>query len=263
MLSNNTKITALIYENAIEKYAKTNNISLQEAKAAISIMPFKQYLKLLEDGSNLIPPSGQPIGYDNSVKKPNSPATSNVTTWTSNALPMAKDMIVGVTSANGMPEEGTVTDISPDLVKVRGLNGQEQSYNPKDPRLVPVAAKKPVPVPATNTQTQQQTQLQPQTPNQVQEEKDLARLKHLAGIAEDCSGGASGASGIAVMATEMAPLVRRRGDIHVATGSVEGADSGKRRATKKLSTALADEGKVQSASRSYKSASNIDYHRDR
>ena len=62
MLKDDPKIKELMYDNAIKKLANLKGITLAESRAYISTMSFAAYVKLLEAGANITPPSGQSIG---------------------------------------------------------------------------------------------------------------------------------------------------------------------------------------------------------
>ena len=201
MLSNNSKITELKYENTIAKLARIKNITLAESAKIISGMSFSDYMTLLEANVDIIPPSGQPVGQP----KTNIPAPTQP----------------GAPAQPGQPVQPTAPgQPAPPKQGTNQIPGQ-----PPQPG-------------------------QPPAGEQVAEDgenKDLARLKQLAGIKENCSSGATGAGSIAVAPAAMGTMQKRKPPVEESP-SLEHQDIGRKsvvgdtkpnQATGKLSANLA------------------------
>lgn len=178
-----------MYDNTTNTLAKLKGITLEESRKELSNMTFMQYMDLLEAGANITPPSGQAIGPNAGApsmpggKQPapqqsqqqqasKTPQKAQVM-WAGKGSPIEQGMTVGLKGPSGLPVAGEITqvDTSANGVKVRNpTTGQEEWHGNDD--LEPYMA--------------QQT---PGAPQQMAEE--LKRMKQLAGIAEDASGGAS------------------------------------------------------------------------
>lgn len=172
MLTNNQKIKELMYENAVENYAKLNNITLEESKSAFSKMSFSEYLSLLEATvdmarqqpqqakSAIVPPSGNPIGNQ---------------------------------------QNSSDSDDMGDNLGLPNLNAQDSGSNLQNNNQQ-----------SRQTQPQQQNNMQQQD-MQKQFAATIDRLKQLAGISENASAGAScaGAMG-ASTAQPLGKKIQRR-----------------------------------------------------
>lgn len=199
MLTDKPKIKELMYENAAQQFATLQGITLEESKLAMSTMSFIQYCKLLEAGANISPPSGQTIGpaagapsmpggtqpqqtqqqtqqQARQQKTQQSPQKTQVM-WGGQGTPIEQGMTVGLKDVSGkqVPGEITQVDQSANGVKVRNpTTGQEEWHGNDDLEQFQ----------DTNTPGSQ-----PQQNQQMAEE--IKRMRQLAGIAEDASGGAS------------------------------------------------------------------------
>jgi len=205
MLSNNSKITSLMYENMIEKYAKMHKLDLQESKEAISVMSFKEYLSLLEASADIVPPSGNPIGKSTAAPSNSMPAEKGAAgaaganksaMWPGKGTPVQQGMTVSIKGPDGMPVPGQITQVdnSRNAVAIKNpMTGQDEWHN--NDALEPFKDKA-----SPGGQPVQQTT----------ENKDIARMRQLAGIAENCSGGATGAGAIAIAPTAMGSMKKRQ-----------------------------------------------------
>lgn len=204
MLSDNTKIMDIMYDNVLGIHARLNNISLLESKEAMSNMSFSQYLKLVEAGANIPSPSGQTIGPTGSTGTTGTPASqsnaSNIKSiWPGKGAPVQQGMTVGLQGQTGQPVPGEVTRIdqaTKGVIVRNPTTGQEETHSMDD--LQPFMANKST------------TQVQPQQNTQMSENKDIVRMKHLAGIVETCSSGSTGAGAIAVSPASMSNIKKRQ-----------------------------------------------------
>jgi hypothetical protein len=216
MLRNNPKITELMYESAIEKLANLKGITLSESREEVGKMSFMQYHTFLEASANIVPPSGQAIGPGAATAgAPPAPVTQGSPTattqgpqkapskaqvmWAGQGSPIEQGMTVGLKGPNGLPVAGEITQVdqSANGVKVRNpTTGQEEWHGNDD--LQPYVGGSTVPG-ATNQAAGLQQQMA----------EDIKRMRQLAGIAEDASGGASCAGGIAVAPAAMGSVKRR------------------------------------------------------
>lgn len=213
MLRHNPKIIDLIYESAIEKLAELKGITIQESRQEIAKMSFMQYYKLLEAGANITPPSGQTIGPSSGGPAPITTGSPTATTqgpqtapskaqvmWNGPGSPIEQGMTVGLKGPNGLPVPGEITQVDQGAKGVRVKNpttGQEEWHGNDDLQQYQGGATVPGATPqAAGLQQQQMAE-------------DIARMRRLAGIAEDASGGASCAGGIASAPTAMGSIKRR------------------------------------------------------
>lgn len=189
----------LIYGDMVYKLAAQENIGLTEARYLLSQMSFTEYRKLSEDNTTIVPPSGTPIGPTSQGSQQKPAANAAKATWTGKG-PLSVGMTVGLKGPNGLPVPGEVSqvDMSAKGVKVKNpTTGQTEWMNID--ALQPFMA-------ATGGATQNiQPGAQP-----TQEEMDLVRLRELAGIKENCSGGATGAGAIAIAPVSMGKVKRRQ-----------------------------------------------------
>ena len=126
--------------------------------------------------------------------------TKATVSWAGKGTPIEQGMTVGLKGPNGLPVPGEITQVdqSANGVKVRNpTTGQEEWHGNDD--LQPFMA---------NAKPGQQS-VQPNQ-QQMAEDKDLARMRQLAGIKEDASGGASCAGGIAVASAPLGKVKRRQ-----------------------------------------------------
>ncbi len=215
MLSNNSKITELMYESPAAIYARLNGVTLNEAEDKVKTLSFAEYHSLVEASADITPPSGKTIaptsfrssaagqGQD-TVQSTSSPSsTSNIkASWPGGDAPIEQGMTVGLKGPNNVPVPGEVTQVDGPArgVKVKNpTTGQEEWYSNDD--INPFMANGTAPqTPATA----------PQQP-QVAEDLELSRMLHLAGIKENCSGGATGAGAIAIAPAAMGSMKKRQG----------------------------------------------------
>lgn len=195
MLTNDPKITSLKYQDKISKMMES-----EDGRLEVSKMSFKDYMS--EAGTQITPPSGQPIAptgpNTNGAPAAGSNATNGATAiWPGQGAPIQQGMTVGLKGPNGIPVPGQVSQVDQGAqgVKVKDpTTGQEQWHN--DSELQPFMAKGTLP--GANA-SQQGTGVV-----QATEDTELVRLKELAGlgnIRENCSAGATGASSIAIAPT--------------------------------------------------------------
>jgi len=178
MIRNDRIINSLIHGDAVEKLIKENNIDVTEARAMISEMSFKDYCALDEASADIVPPSGKPLSPTGPGGEP--PAAPGT------------PIKPGTTPANPPGQQSQPAATAPTPVKPAA-----------DPRGVQVK----------NPQTGKMEWMKPsvdQSGKPVAEDKELTRMKQLAGIVEDGSGGASCAGGIAVAPMPMGGVKRRQ-----------------------------------------------------
>lgn len=197
MIKDDILIQELAYGDAVKKLAEIKNIGLTEARQELVRMGFKEYCNLVnEAGSNIVPPSGNTIGPSASPQK--SPAAAKSpqqmkAIWPGQGAPVEVGMTVGLEGPNGVPVPGTVSqvDTSAKGVKVKNpTTGQDEWMNTDN--LEPFMAG------------------QEQSTDTVPATEELDRLKQLAGISENCSGGATGAGAIAIAPAKMGKVQRRQ-----------------------------------------------------
>lgn len=185
MLTNNPLITSLGYEKMPTEKIKN--------------MSFSQYIA--EAGSQIVPPSGQPIAPTGPANNTNqgsqtSGAAGAKAIWPGKGAPVQQGMTVGLKGQNGLPVPGQVSQVDQGAngVKVKNpTTGQDEWYNTDD--LQPFLGNG-----ANSGQATQGTT----GVVQANEDKDLIRLRELAGlnnIRENCSAGATGAGAIAIAPT--------------------------------------------------------------
>ena len=169
MLTNNPKISSLKYDDAVSRIMEGQGVSMEEARHAISSMSFKEYHALIEATADIVPPSGRLISPQQKAQ-PNQPAP-----------------VAGQAPATpGQPIQTIKpgTQPAPNTPPVAGQAIQQQAQ-----QLLPPGSQVPV-VPG-------------QPPQQTEEEAELVRMRKLAGIGENCSGGATGAGAIAIAPASM------------------------------------------------------------
>jgi len=190
----------LIYGDMVHKLAAQKNIGLTEARALLSQMSFIDYRKLSEDNTAITPPSGNTLGPKVNQPQNQAPAGGAKSTWSGKG-PITVGMTVGLKGPNGLPIPGEVSqvDMGAKGVKVKNpTSGQDEWMNMDT--LQPFMA-----ADGENGQN-----IQPGTQQPAQEQADLMRLRELAGIAENCSAGATGAGSIAVAPAAMGKVKRRQ-----------------------------------------------------
>ena len=231
MLSNNPHINALTYENLAHKLSAMEGISIDESVIRIANMSFSQYHSLVEASADIPAPSGQQIGQPEQSQQTISPAsnTKPKTMWPGKGAPVQQGMTVGVKDDNNklVPGEVAQVDQSSKGVKVKNpITGQLEWYNDND------------------LQTAEMT-------NAVSEETvDINRLRHLAGIHENCSSGCTGAGSVAA-APASSGMIKRTKDLEEspsdehpdASSKTIVGDTKPNQATGRLSANLAAAGK--------------------
>lgn len=242
MLSNNSHINNLMYESAIEKLSKLKNITIEESKDEIAGMTFGNYLKLLEAPSNIIPPSAKPTvqgaTQSTGVAAPNTRPQQNIQPVQS-ARPGQPQPQGAVQSApvqnvqanqvppnqvppntqpvnnpnalpnNGQQVQGATEDINDKPVPANNQPGTNRATNQNrrhtDVKYAPYNTGSQTPI--HNKQGQGGFSLDQMT--QMMEDPEIARMKKLAGIAEDASCGASSAGAIASVSAPLGKVKRR------------------------------------------------------
>lgn len=194
-------VNELSFGDPVRLLADKMNIGLTEARIILSQMSFLDYRKLIEDNTSITPPSGNTIGP--TANNQNNPSAAKAT-WTGKG-PINVGMTVGLKGPNGVPMPGEVSqvDMSAKGVKVKNpTTGQDEWMN--------IDTIQPYMV-ATNSNTTSQNQSTGlQTQPTAEDISDLARLCELAGIKEDCSGGATGAGAIAIAPAAMGGIKKRQ-----------------------------------------------------
>jgi hypothetical protein len=192
MLKNNPKITELMYDNLSKLLSENTSVTMQEAASTINEMSFSQYLKLIEAGANITPPSGQQIGPNAGAPsmpggvqpqqqnqqgvKQNAPVKTPVM-WRGQGAPIEQGMTVGLKGVNGVPVPGEITQVdqSANGVKVKNPTTGQEEWHGNDDLEPYIASNKPG--------------MQPMA-------EEIKRIRQLAGIAEDASGGCTGAGSV-------------------------------------------------------------------
>lgn len=200
MIKNDPIINKIAHGDAIKDLAKQRNISISEAKNEFVKMSFLEYFKLInEAGSSITPPSGNTIGPNGPTgTMQKSPQAASGTQqmkaiWPGKGAPIEMGMTVGMKGTDGLPIPGTVSQIDKGAngVKVKNpTSGQDEWMNIDS--LEPFMAQGQAASPTTA------------------DGADIQRLRELAGIGENCSGGSTGAGGIAVVATPVGKVQRRQ-----------------------------------------------------
>lgn len=193
----------MITDMLVSQLAESRSISVEEAKRVIADMSFLEYHRLAE--ATITPPSGQTIGPSGTTgtnqKAQNTPNTntgSNVKAiWPGKGAPVEVGMTVGLKDPNGKPVPGQISQVDKGAqgAKVKNpITGKDEWMNLDT--LEPFMA-----------QAGKQPQ---QTPPQQGVAEEISRMKQLAGIAENCSGGATGAGAIAIAPAPMGKVKRRQ-----------------------------------------------------
>ena len=177
-------------------------------------MSFSEYLQLVEATADIMPPSGKPLSPQASAlaQQPGQPAQPNqaikpiqgqvprmsgAQTVKPNlsyakGVPPQQGMTVGLQGQGGVPVQGQIT-------KIDQANRSAMVMNPTTNKEEQVGYDNLQPFMAGSSQ---------QAP-QMEDDKGLARMRQLAGIGEDASGGASCAGAIASAPTSNGMLARR------------------------------------------------------
>jgi len=202
----------IIYGDMVHKLAAQRNIGLTEARTILSQMSFIDYRKLSEDNTSITPPSGNTLGptTQNTQQQQANAPTNAKSTWTGKG-PINVGMTVGLKGPNGLPVPGQVSqvDMGAKGVKVKNpTTGQDEWMNMDTLQPFMAAGGNT----SQNIQPGTQPPAQPGTqPTQEQQDvTDLSRLRELAGIKEECSGGATGAGSIAIAPAAMGKMKKRQ-----------------------------------------------------
>lgn len=203
MIKNDLIINSMAHGYSVENIAENRGIDVADARKVLTSMSFKQFL----EEANITPPSGQTIGPSANNTQPSAqpgtqtPAPNGKPMWAGKGAPVQTGMTVGLKGPDGLPVPGEVAqvDTSSKGVKVKNPTTGQTEWQNMD-ALEPFLAQG------------QAGGLPAQQPNQqaTAEDAQLRRLKELAGVAENCSAGATGAGGIAVANTSMGSMNRRQ-----------------------------------------------------
>ena len=185
MIRHDRIINSLVHSDMVDRLAKERNIGLTEARTLISEMSFQEYRSLEEASADIIPPSGKPLSPGNQSQSPTTtPGQQNQPAATS-AAPATPPTPQGKADPRGVQVRNPVTGKMEWMQPTNAMAGKVPGQ-PAQPGM---------PTPAAQ---------------QMAEDKDLARMKQLAGIKEDGSSGASCAGGIAVAPMPMGGVKRRQ-----------------------------------------------------
>jgi hypothetical protein len=199
----NRMVSSMIFETILEKIVSENNITIEEARNIASKLSFREYVRLSEAGSAIIPPSGNTIGPSANATAPSGSNTTG-SPWPGNGAPVEVGMTVGLKGPNGLPVPGQVSqvDMAAKGVKVKNPSTGQDEWQSLD-TLSPFMASDSNTLPQTNTNPTNQPQVA------TEEAADLARMRKLAGIKENCSAGATGAGSIVIAPAAMGGVKRR------------------------------------------------------
>jgi len=208
-LTDNYKITSLAYEDVIPQFAKRYMLTIEEAKEVVKNLSFSEYASLLKEA--IVPPSQQTPGQTQ-VNQPGQttgttgPSSGVKVSYAGQGTPIQTGMQVGIKNPKtglNMPNEVVKYDMTTKAVTVKDpTTGQQQTYNEKD--LLPLAADGQTTAPQQNTGGSSGNPM-PRTTSALQGlmqsydygDKEIKRIRELAGIKEDGSGGGCGAGGMA------------------------------------------------------------------
>jgi len=205
----------ILFNTLVSNIMENEGLDWDSAKKKVSEMSFFDYHKLIED---VTPPSGQTIGPTGPSNTPN---TSQAATgpaqvggmksiWPGKGAPVEQGMTVGLKGPNGVPVPGEISqvDLGAKGVKVKNpTTGQEEWTN--------MDALEPFQAGTAGAQTTQPGN-QPTAANSAtittttEDVQQLARVRELAGIKENCSAGATGAGSIAVAPAAMGGMKKRQ-----------------------------------------------------
>jgi hypothetical protein len=201
MIKNDPVIQNMLYGNILQKIAEEHDTSPEESKKIFGNMSFLEYVQYqtpeLVSEQNITPPSGQAIGP--AAAPASAPSTTEPAekqpkpapkTW-SGTGPLQQGMMVSV---KNMPDQAGKPPMPMSVTKFDQATGQVEVEDPTRP-----GQKTSYNIKDIGTYTAATT-----------ESIELARLKTLAGIAESCSAGATGAGNIAVAIGETGSMIRRR-----------------------------------------------------
>lgn len=195
-----------LHNEIVENLAESRGITTEQARKIVSDLSFSEYHRLSEGGAMITPPSGQtiaPSGPSTQPQKSSSAATSPQkikSIWPGQGAPVEVGMTVGLKGPNGLPVPGEISqvDMTAKGVKVKNpTTGQDEWANMD--ALEPFMAG-----------AEQGQNIQPGQQPTAEDANSLARMRKLAGIREDSSGGATGAGAIAIAPTAMGQVKRRQ-----------------------------------------------------
>jgi len=201
----------MIYGDIVRRIAEEKNIDLTEARDIVSKMSFKEY----QLSEQTVPaPSGQTIGPTGSTAGNENDAanqaaaggtpTGGAPTYVKGTIPK-EGQSVSVKSRAGLPIQGTIKNVDQmknGVVVYNPETKKEEWMNISTLEPFMVSAKPTPAAPGTpGNQTDAQGALA--QAGRVAEDAELSRMLQLAGIQENCSGGATGAGAIAVAPTSM------------------------------------------------------------
>jgi hypothetical protein len=201
MIKNDPVIQNMLYGNILKKISEEQNASPEQARKIFGNMTFLEYIQKqtpeLVGEQTITPPSGQAIGptsapaptstTNQQAEKQPKPAPK---TW-SGTGPLQQGMMVSV---KNMPDQAGKPPMPMSVTKFDQATGQVEVEDPTRP-----GQKTSYNIKDIGTYTAATT-----------ESIELARLKTLAGIAESCSAGATGAGNISVAIGETGSMIRRR-----------------------------------------------------
>lgn len=216
MIKGDKVINDLVYGDAVHLLAKNKNIDLTEARAAMSKLSFNEYRKLEEASADISPPSGNTITP--SAGKPQQqarPGAKKKNIWPGKDTPPEMGMTVGIKGPTGNQVPGQITKVDQATKRVTVKDpstGQEQIINTDV--LEPFQDRRNAGQPSAQTPLSNkpgQGGFTLDQMGQMEESKNLARMKKLAGIKENSSAGATGAGSIAIAPAAMNGVKRRTG----------------------------------------------------
>lgn len=202
---------SLFYDMLIQNLVESNNISIDDAKKEISKLSFAEYHRLSEaNGSAIVPPSGNTIGPttqgQQNLGQQNTPTSKAPVQmkaiWPGKGAPIEMGMTVGLKGPNGLPVPGEITqvDATSKGVKVKNpTSGQDEWMN--------IDTLQPFVANAAGTANSKGTQ----NITSTEESAQLMRLRELAGIREDSSGGATSAGAVAIAPASIGTVKKRQG----------------------------------------------------
>lgn len=176
------QIARMKHGDIMEQIAAHRGVSVDEARKILPQLSFSQYMEITEAG--IVPPSGNPVGSQQPTKPPGVPPKPK---WPGNGAPVEKGMMVDVPDDKGVPSPGEVVqvDASAKGIKVKNpITGQLEWQN------------------LDSLTANQSTQV-------TEHDRDLSRLRTLAGIGESMTSGATGAGSIAVSPVSVGKMQTR------------------------------------------------------
>lgn len=201
----NSLANEMIYGDIVQKIAKDKNVGLSEARNIVSRLSFRDY-QIIE--ATVPAPSGQTIGPTGSSAQPSDSAgtaTAGAPSYVK-GTPPKEGQSVSVKGRTGQPIGGTIKRV--DQMKNGALvfnpetNKEEwMNFSTLEPFMVSAGPAKPPAPGQPGNQTDAQGALAQS--GRVAEDAELSRLLKLAGLQENCSGGATGAGSIAIAPTSM------------------------------------------------------------